>query len=413
MRFFAIIVLGTAVVTAGCASPLYMGQQPSTLHRPTSSHMSEEHRAAIRTVLVRPSDRQPVVHVDGDYLKETPSVGEGAATGAGAGFAATGELITEDARGILIAPIVLPFAVVLGSITGAAAAKIQQEIQEHRDELTAEITEGSNRPLPAEVLAVALSSRLEGFSGVRASIAAGDGTNMDNIDAFLDVGVTSLTILVTKGNATMTTNVSVALRNTKDNSLVFGGGYSFSQKDSLRNWAADDYENWAQYLESAKRNISREISADMFERILLRHVLRPVATETLPSISRGNWNANARSQTPTLAWELFLLGGDSYGEWVERIDKNDVLFDLEIFDGATLAYAASGISEDYHEVQRPLENCKNYSWSVRPVYHVDGKSRAGEWMRSNSRSFMTYSRRSFDPETQQFWEGFPRLKTRC
>ena len=110
MRIAAIIILGTAVITTGCASPFYMGQQPSTMHRPTSSHMSEERRAAIKTVLVRPSDRQPVVHVDGDYLKETPTVGEGAAAGAGAGFAFTGEMIAEDARGILIAPIVLPFA---------------------------------------------------------------------------------------------------------------------------------------------------------------------------------------------------------------------------------------------------------------------------------------------------------------
>ncbi len=413
MRIAAIIILGTAVITAGCASPFYTGQQPSTLHRPTSSHMSEEHRAAIKTVLVRPSDREPVVHVDGDYLKETPTVGEGAAAGAGAGFAATGEMIAEDARGILIAPIVLPFAIVLGSITGAAAAKIQQEIQEFRDELTSEITASSNRPLPAEMLAESLSSRLQGLQNMEASVKTGDVTNENDVDAFLDVSVTSLTILVEKGDATMTTNVSVALHRAGDNKLMFGRGYSFAQKNSLRNWAAEDYAVWAAYLQSAKRNISREISADMFERILLRHVLRPVASETVAGVSQGDWNGSARTQTPTLAWELFLLGGDSYGEWVDRIDADNVLFDLEIYDGATLAYAANDISESQHEVLSPLAKCKDYRWSVRPVYHVDGKSRAGEWMRYNSLSFMTFTKKAFEPETQQFWEGFPRLKTRC
>jgi len=413
MRFAAAIVLGTALLTTGCASPFYMGQQESTRYRVTSSQMSEELRASINTVLVRPSDREPVVHVDGDYLKETPGVGEGAAAGAGAGVAATGEMIAEDARAIFVAPIVLPFAVVLGSITGAAAAKIQQEIQEFRDELTSEITESSNRPLPAEVLAESLRSRLQNLPNMEATIEAGDDTNSDEVDAFLDVSVTSLTILVEKGDATMTTNVSAALRRSKDKQLLFGRGYSFAQKDSLRNWAADDYAVWAEYLQSAKRNISREISADMFERILLRHVLRPVASESVALVSRGNWNGKTRIQTPTLAWELFLLGGDSYGEWVDRIDEDNIFFDLEIYDGATLAYAANGISQTHHEVLSPLDKCKNYTWSVRPIYHVDGKSRAGEWMRYNSLSLMNFTKKTFDPETQQFWEGFPRLKTRC
>ncbi len=413
MRIAAIIVLGTAVITTGCASPFYMGQQPTTQRRATSSHMSEELRASIDTVLVRPSDRKPVVHVDGDYLKETPTVGEGAAAGAGAGFAATGEMIAEDPRGILLAPIVLPFAIVLGSITGAAAAKIQQEIQEFRDELTSEITESSNQPLPAEVLAESLSSRLQRLSEMEARIAAGDDTNNDDVDAFLDVSVTSLTILVEKGDATMITNVSAALRSTEDNSVLFGRGYNFARKNSLRNWAADDYVVWAEYLQSAKRNISREISADMFERILLRHVLRPVASESVALVSRGNWNGKTRIQTPTLAWELFLLGGDSYGEWVDRIEEDNISFDLEIYDGATLAYAATGISESHHEVLSPLDQCKDYRWSVRPVYRVDGKSRAGEWMRYNYLNFMNFTKKTFDPETQQFWEGFPRLKTRC
>lgn len=413
MRISTIIVLGAALAATGCASPFYMGQQASTQRRATDTHMSEERRLSVKSVRVRPSGREPVVHVDGDYLKEMPSVGDGAAAGAGAGFAATGQMIAEDARAILIAPIVLPFAIVLGSMTGAAAAKIQQEIQEFRDELTSEITASSNRPLPAEVLAEALSSRLQGLSDMEARIAAAEDTNSDGFDAYLDVSVTSLTILVEKSDATMTTNVSAALRRAGDNSTLFSHVYSFAQKDSLRNWAADDYAIWAAYLQSAKRNISREISADMFERILLRHVLRPVASDTVVGVSSRDWNGKTRIQKPTLAWELFLLGDDSYGEWVDRIDEDNIRFDLEIYDGATLAYAANDISQEHHEVLSPLDRCKNYSWSVRPVYEVDGKSRAGEWMRYNSLSFMNMTKKTFDPETQQFWEGFPRLKTRC
>ncbi len=65
MRFSTFIIFGAALITTGCASPFYMGQQSSTQSRVTSSHMSEEHRDSIKSVLIRPSDREPVVHVDG------------------------------------------------------------------------------------------------------------------------------------------------------------------------------------------------------------------------------------------------------------------------------------------------------------------------------------------------------------
>ena len=113
----------------------------------------------------------------------------------------------------------------------------------------------------------------------------------------------------------------------------------------------------------------------------------------------------ARDQVDLRAAEL--------GAEVDRIEEDNISFDLEIYDGATLAYAATGISESHHEVLSPLDQCKDYRWSVRPVYRVDGKSRAGEWMRYNYLNFMNFTKKTFDPETQQFWEGFPRLKTRC
>ena len=413
MSFRVAIILLTALLTTGCASPFYMGQQPSSQYRVISTHMSEDFRASINTVVIKPSDRKPALHVDGDFEKETPEVGESAAQGAGAGVAVTGQMIAEDPRAIIIAPIILPFAMIVGSITGAAAAKIQQEIQKLRDELTAEITASSNRPLPADVLAESLRAHLQNVSGVEATIDTGEDLAINHADAVLEVTVTNLTILVEKGDATMTTNTSAVIRRTGDNKVLFSQIYRFSQKDSLRNWAEDDYALWSGYVDSAKRNISREISADMFERILLRHVLRPVETESVAGISHDDWNGNTRSETPTLAWELFLLGGDLYGEWVEDIGEDNIFFDLEIYDGPILAYSANAISEPRHDVLSSLKKCKNYSWSVRPVYYADGKARAGEWMRYSPYRFMDGGKKEFNPETQQFWEGFPRLKTRC
>ncbi len=407
------LTIAVSLFTAGCGTPFYTGQQPSAQYREIGRHMSEELRASINTVVIKPSDKKPALHVDGDFRKETPEVGEGAAQGAGAGVAVTGQMIAEDPRTLIIAPIILPVAVIVGTITGAAAAKIQQEVQEFRDELTSDITESSNRPLPAEVLAESLRSRLQNLSDIDVAIDTDEGTIGAKVDAVLQVAVTSLTIMVEKADATMITNVHVMLRSTDDKQVLYRRMLSFAQKDSLSNWAKNDYAMWAGYLDSAKRNISREISADIFERILLRHVLRPVETESVAGISYEDWNGKTRTTTPTLAWELFLLGGDPYGEWTEQIDAGNTFYDLEIYDGARLAYAAEGIPEPRHEVRDTLEKCKTYSWSVRPIYKLDGKSRAGEWMRYSSSGFLDFRKAPFDPEAQQFWEGFPQLKTRC
>ena len=414
MRSLTFTIATATLLAAGCsANPFYMGQQPTTLDRVTSTHLSEAHRASIGKVVVISSEKKPSLWIEGDFEKETMEVGDGAAKGAGAGVLVTGEMIAEDPRAIILAPIVLPFAIIAGSITGAAAAKIKQEVQEFRDELTTEIKEGSNRPLPSDVLAESLRSRLRNHSDIEVAIVDGDAATDDDVDAVLDIAVTNLTVMVEKSDAKMITKVSASLRRTKDDKVVFRQSYAFTQKDSLSNWAKDDYEEWAAYIDSAKRNLSREISADIFERILLRHVLRPVATNSATGFSTGDWSGRSKTTTPTLAWELFLLGGDSYGDWVEGIDADDAFFDLEIYDGPELVYSAKEIAESHHDVRNSLEACKNYRWSVRPVYRVDGKSRAGEWMRYSSSSFTSMQKDAFDPGSQQFWEGFPQLKTRC
>ena len=114
----------SSLMTAACASLVQTPQQPSVTSRNIDSHVSEELRASIKTVAVRPNSRRPTLYVEGDYEKTVLTPGDGAKVGAGAGLKFTGEMLSEDARSIILVPIILPVAMIVGSIGGAAAAKI-------------------------------------------------------------------------------------------------------------------------------------------------------------------------------------------------------------------------------------------------------------------------------------------------
>jgi hypothetical protein len=79
-----------------------------------------------------------------------------------------------------------------------------------------------------------------------------------------------------------------------------------------------------------------------------------------------------------------LFGGDSYGAWVEAIDRSLIRYDVEIYDMHELVYAETQVRDAEHTLVYEIEPCKKYRWSVRPSYHVDGGVKFGEWMRTKS-----------------------------
>ncbi len=417
IRLFTITAIVTAsLATSACGSIFYAGQQDSVTHRSIDSHMSEELRGSVKTVLVVPSDIPATLSVEGDYKKDVPTPGEGAKSGAGAGFALTGEMIAEDPRGIFLAPIILPAAVIIGTVSGAAAAKIQQEIQEFRDELTDDLKDSPNKPLGSTVLAAALRFRLEKTADFEPLKPPVDSELLVDADAILDVRVTNLTIMVNGNNATMTTMAVASLRRSPDEPVEYHKFYRYSRKENLSDWVKDDKLLWKTYVGQALRHINREISSDFFETILLRHVLRPTANETPSNDSSLRvWNRTVKTPTPILSWELFLLGEDPYGESTDRIDTADVTYELEIYDNGKIVYAADDIKTARYEMQEALE-CKTYSWSVRPHYAIDGKTRSGEWMRflsGSERRAIRSAAHSSSSVTPDFWLGFPELTIRC
>ena len=164
----------------------------------------------------------------------------------------------------------------------------------------------------------------------------------------------------------------------------------------------------------SRHYIAREISAEVFGRVNLRHELRPHETDTVASIKKNDWQGLGKSLTPTLAWELNLLGDDSYGAWADNLGSGNISYDVEIYDMHRLVYAAKRVQEPRHTVERQLEACQDLRWSVRPSYRVGDETRYGEWMRFDAGTKNgngNVGRRV--SEAPAYSQDFPSLKIKC
>ena len=397
MIFRIVTVAVAALALAGCGTtPFYMGQQPSTRFDRSVDHMPEDMRRSISAVHVQAGDGVPNLYVGGDYGDPGPTTGEGAAAGAGDGVEFSGQMVAEDPRTLLIMPIVLPLAIITGSIAGAVGAKIEQEVRKFRDGMTDDMLDESNPSLPNERLANELREFMDRVDGISL-------VSPDEADAALTITLSEIAIIIEDNDAEMTASAYVSLKN-PDGKTLFTRNYEYTDVDTLRNWSKNDNALWQQFTVNARRHIARLASESLFELVATRHVLRP----------RGNdWSQRIKTPTPTLSWDFVLLGGDEFDG--TDIAEHAPRFDLEIYDGTRLVYAAHGIDGTEHTLDEPLPNCRTLGWTVRPILSIDGRRRAGEWMRRASAAERAYGTRgaSFSGRKREYWDGFAEISTRC
>ena len=394
------VMLAISLVNSGCGSWFYTGQHPSVDYGATADHMPENIRRSVRTIEVVADNRKPELRVGGDYGQYVPTTGEGAAGGAAAGAKVTGAMVAEDPRAIFLVPFILPVALIAGGIGGAAAAKIERELAEFREGLADDIVADGSQPMPSDVLASVLVDRLGSTDDVLSVTEGGD--------ALLTVSVTGISVDTEKEDAIISAFAGGILTSTIDGSVLYSKSLKYTERNSLRNWTANENALWDAYVVHARQFLAAEFIANIFETVHVRNVLRPIKTETFT----GGWSGRAKTSTPTFSWELFLLGGDPYEG---QIDEQNIAFDLRIFEGSRLAYEARRINGTSHEVSEPLPRCKELRWSVRPVYQIDGETRAGNWMQNRSGFDKFWNNKALDdhPATPEFWEYFPEVSTRC
>lgn len=406
-RGIALLLMASVLGMSGCTTtPFFMGQQLSTNYGRKVDHMPENIRSEISSVAVQAGATPPVLNVGGDYASELPKVSDAAAAGAADGANFTGDLISEDPRALLFVPIILPLAMIAGSVAGAAGGKIEQEVRKYRNGLTGEMLDESNPVLPSARLAAEVEQFVESVHGVEVAAAP-------EADARLIVTLTEIGVKTDGNDAEMSATATLVLQ-ADNREPLYTHAVTYKERDTLRNWTKNDNAQWEQFTANARRYLAREAVAQIFETIVTRHVLRPTANASYKLKKEGvAWSGQVRSDTPTLSWDFVLLGGDDFDG--TDIADHPARYDLEIYDGSRLVYAARNFEAPRHEVADPLPRCKSLRWSVRPILQVNGMQRATEWMRRASaaeRAF-GYQGATFGDGTREYMDGFAELKTRC
>jgi hypothetical protein len=90
---------------------------------------------------------------------------------------------------------------------------------------------------------------------------------------------------------------------------------------------------------------------------------------------------HARSLAPALSWEAFPRPADFDAE-PDRAEVSGVSYRVRVFDGdqiQSMLYERSGLAEAKHQIEQPLLECHEYTWTVRAEFLLNGNRRVTEW----------------------------------
>ncbi len=381
-RVMLLVVGATATFTPGWAAQGQTSSEPSSNLRQSSTpdshtHMSEALRSAVKKVVVLPTPTPANQAITGTYERVTPGLIGGADAGRRAGT------ITKEV-GVVEVNIPFPILTIPGAIVGGISGATKREIQEFRDALTEDLAQATHQPLTNDGLALDVYRGLQSVPGLDSKLFAPTTPIPNDTDAILYVSFNDVTIDVQGKEAILTTSAGATLRRLSDGTDLYERVVQYQDRDTLSNWTENENALWHDYANFARHYLGREISAEVFDRIELRHELRPKESDTVARVRKNEWQGVSRSTSPTLAWELTLLGSDSYGSWVNAIDESDIYYEVEIYDMHRLVYAEKQVQDPLHTLVFEIDACKTYRWSVRPSYHIGSDIKFGEWMRFNS-----------------------------
>lgn len=371
------VVIATSILLLGATAQAQIGPEPiPDKDQPNAfySHMSEDIRASIDKVVVIASPTPPRRNISGDYEKDTLGVLGGADAGVDA------VTINKEIAGVPINighPIFSIPAAIIGGISGAS----KRRAQELQDALTDDLAKATDQPLTTDGLGSDVYFGLRSVPGLDTKLVAPTTPIAEDTDAILYVNFSGVAIDVQDDEAILTASADATVRRLSDGRDLYERKVQYQDRDTLENWIANDNALWHDYANFARHFLGREVAAEVFDRIQLQHELEPRESDDVDRVKRNDWQGVSKSTTPTLAWELTVLGGKPYGEWVDQIDESAVFYDVEIYDLHTLVYAETRVQGTEHTLLFDIEPCKTYRWSVRPTYRVGNSVKFGEWMR--------------------------------
>jgi hypothetical protein len=342
------------------------------------THMSQSLRSSFSKVVVLPSTSPASQGMSGSYATPTAGLLGGAMKGR-----QLGDGISKDIGGIRVG---FPIRILTqpGMLLGGLLGMTKRQIQDFRDRLTVDLARATGKPLSNDKLASDVFWSLRRIPDLDSKVFDLDTPIPKDTDAILYVSLTEVTISIDGKEAVITTTANSTLRRISDGAHVFEKIVQYEDRDTLSNWTKNDSALWRDYANFARHYIGREIAAEVFDRVELQHQLSPEKNRSVKYIKKNPWQGISKTLMPTLAWQLTLTGGDSYGAWVNEIDIERIEYDVEVYDMHRRIYVAKNVQGSEHVVEAGLEACKSYRWSVRPSYKQGGQTRFGEWMRSSN-----------------------------
>ena len=378
-RLPALLLMSTLASLSASAQD--SGPQIASLVRDSNELMSEEHRASVSKIVILPGLSPANGSVTGSYGKDTMGLIDGIDAGRGLGT------INTEIGGIPIytrIPIVGRLLGVIGTVVGGASGASKRALQDFRDRLTAKIAESADVQLSNDALATDVFWRLREVPGLSPKILLEATQIPADTDAILYISFSDSDINVQGNEAVMKMSATATLRRLSDGAYIYENQVHYQDRDTLQNWTKNDVAAWHDFANFARHYLGREISEEIFERVLVKHELQPTESDTVARAKKKSiWNGVSRSVTPTLAWEHTIDIDDTQAPWAKTIGAGDIAYEVEVYDSHQLVYAAKRIPETRFSVDLELEPCTTYYWSVRPSYKINGDTRFGEWMRSN------------------------------
>lgn len=389
-------------VAAACLPLLALQAQESA---PAASHMSEALRASLRKVVIVPGESPAERAVSGTYEKGSAGLYGGMAAG---GSMST---VSKDVGPVMV-NIPIPILQLPGMIIGGIAGSTQKRLQDFRDALTDDLIKSSSKPLTNEKIALDVYSEIRQLPEFDSNLFAPTTAVPADTDAMVFVTLQEIGIKVDGNDAIITTKARATVTRASDEEDVYSTEIKYEDRDSLSNWTANDNAIWRDYTNFARHYLGRELSAEVFHTVALKHSLLPAKSDSVSLVGKNAWLGSSKKLGPTLAWDLKLLGGENDPAWASGIDDANISYDVEIYDLHRPVYTRSDVRGSQHTVSVPLSACQNYRWSVRPAYHVDGEVRYGEWMRSNavSGNGNLGTQASLVPA---YLDGFASLEVKC
>ena len=337
------------------------------------AHMPESLRSSITNVVVvggaSPIDQE----ITGSYEKATPGLAGGIGAGAAAG--------TPSAQvGPVSVNFPFPILTLPGAIVGGISGKAQRDIQDFRDAMTDDLAKANNKTLINDGVALDVYRGLQQLPDLETRLFAASTPLPEDAEAVLYVSIKDVTIDVQKNDAILTAAASLSLESAGSGTKLYTSTVRYQDRASLEDWTKNENALWHDFANYARHFLGREITADAFARIELKHELRPIESDDIDLKRKNVWQGSTKSPTPTLAWEMQLLGDDLYGSWTDAIGPANIYYDVEIYDKHRMVYEMKQIADTRHTLVYELEACQSYRWSVRPTYHIGDDIRIGEWM---------------------------------